>query len=1287
MKARISLLIIVVLSITLALSWTYSSSFAKSQQNTLTETQSLQAIPDYMDVLEATDNPILENEQTILIWPKSLPEVLSESPEWELWLDISHETPYVIRDNLLISVQAIAAQLPELTIETDEPNSEIIAVTGNRGYLENMLNRLRNHPLFEKVTDDSVKQREIARESWQTSTQQENNNLITYQQDSPTPIINIRNNFVSNVVWGYIAPNNLIQVTLIRENQSVTTETSANDLGLFFAHLPWEIRSNDVVRIEYDSNVEEILIPALKVSVDRTNSIINAIFPLDIYNGEQRASSLRAMEFVVGNQKTNVEMNEANQFSAKFPTNSFTAGTPAFIRYYVAEDLQVYQPLSVDIVNVRRDTSNSLPVNAHMNGISSIVWGAASPEATLVLTLTRSGQFEIMRTISANQGGGFTVSMDQLIKAGDILQIRDETDIKTIEIPELSFQADPVEKIITGIAPSWIQSLIPSSPHSLQILIPGASRQVTTKNSGFFTADFSSAPYLAGLLGSIRYTTPDGDQIYQPMFIADPPTRGDIDDWRADIILGQPDFSTIIFNQTVGNQVFLPEGVLIDPSVHPNRLYVYDSGNSRVLGFSHLGACIGGVKAGEYCTSDYDCPNSSCQIDAEKGADLVIGQPDFNSTACNGDSVYQMYPDVPMGANDKLCGMREEQMSVSEGGSGATMITDQNGNLYVPDFFNNRVLRYDDPFTTDTVADYVWGQDDFQGIHCNQGVGIIGPTNARSLCLAPPPGIGDLRAGVALDSENNLWVADNENNRVLRFPFDPETGVPAKEADLVLGQPDFTTNNGGSASYRMFKPASIAVHKNGDVYVADSLNNRVLIFTPPFSNGMSYSDIIWQTNMIPTGLAIDSRGDVWVNEEGNHRITRYHNCTLDLIIPGVDSLGGLGFDDDGNLFAVASGGIQEVRRFVAPTYSWDASILVDQENSIFNQVGPRGLWDVSGIEIANGQLIAGDGSRILFWNDPENLTNYQEADGFVGVPNFQYQEKWGQRFRSMRANNQGRLWVTHYEGYNGEAQIYQYELPLETLAEPVYSISSPLPLQGGGEFTWTSRGILLSGIAIQPDCDCLWLSDTDYNRVFRIQNASTNPVVDIVLGQIDINGIHCNHGRDPDNNYARALYPTQDSLCHPGAVAFDNDGNLFVSDHNAEIAGNWRLLAWDASSLPDNPPSAVFGIPASRVFGRNGSFTESDCQPREDDPLCGPFEPAFDSQGHMAIGFNSYIGPRFPVIYKDIYVNPLPIGVLGDLHSWPVAMRFDEYDNLYVVDSNRSRILIYKTGELHPGKK
>ena len=61
--------------------------------------------------------------------------------------------------------------------------------------------------------------------------------------------------------------------------------------------------------------------------------------------------------------------------------------------------------------------------------------------------------------------------------------------------------------------------------------------------------------------------------------------------------------------------------------------------------------------------------------------------------------------------------------------------------------------------------------------------------------LSFSPGGTVLRAGIALDPQGNLWVADAGNNRVLRFPASQlAAGTIEPAADLVLGQPDFVSN-------------------------------------------------------------------------------------------------------------------------------------------------------------------------------------------------------------------------------------------------------------------------------------------------------------------------------------------------------------------------------------------------------------------------------------------------------------------------------------------------------------
>jgi hypothetical protein len=155
--------------------------------------------------------------------------------------------------------------------------------------------------------------------------------------------------------------------------------------------------------------------------------------------------------------------------------------------------------------------------------------------------------------------------------------------------------------------------------------------------------------------------------------------------------------------------------------VRPNRVYLYDGGNNRVLGMSHLGTCGGGTNAGGNCTADSDCPGSTCTIQEGLGADLVLGQPSFTSSACNGDNGYQRYPTRAPASASSLCSTPEIQVNMEERGGWANLALDSAGNLYVPDFDNHRVLRYNSPFTSNGVADYVWGQANFTDNTCNRG--------------------------------------------------------------------------------------------------------------------------------------------------------------------------------------------------------------------------------------------------------------------------------------------------------------------------------------------------------------------------------------------------------------------------------------------------------------------------------------------------------------------------------------------------------------------------------------
>lgn len=156
-------------------------------------------------------------------------------------------------------------------------------------------------------------------------------------------------------------------------------------------------------------------------------------------------------------------------------------------------------------------------------------------------------------------------------------------------------------------------------------------------------------------------------------------------------------------------------------------------------------------------------------------------------------------------------------------GSGSVptgVVVDSTGRMYVADGGRNRVAVYDNPLTSPT-PDRVFGQPNLGTGSCN-----FGGIDAGSLC-GPQ--------GVALGPAGSLFVSDSLNHRVLQYN-DPNgsCGSCDVNADTIFGQfgnpSALTCNNGGRSADSLCAPWGVAVGTNGDTWIADTNNNRVLGF-------------------------------------------------------------------------------------------------------------------------------------------------------------------------------------------------------------------------------------------------------------------------------------------------------------------------------------------------------------------------------------------------------------------------------------------------------------------------
>ena len=195
---------------------------------------------------------------------------------------------------------------------------------------------------------------------------------------------------------------------------------------------------------------------------------------------------------------------------------------------------------------------------------------------------------------------------------------------------------------------------------------------------------------------------------------------------------------------------------------------------------------------------------------------------------------------------------------------------DKSGNMWVADTNNNRIVEYDSPITSGESASIVIGSPSF-----NKGVY---PTSSGS--LAAP-------YGIAFDRSGNLWAVDYYDNRILEYVPPFKDGM---SATLVLGQYGFTDNSDGTSPGSFNLPSSIAFDSSGNLWVTDSLNNRVMKFLYPFSNHQSASLVIGQRNFTtnqpgitndtlntPYGIAFDASGNLWITDGNNARVLGYYS--------------------------------------------------------------------------------------------------------------------------------------------------------------------------------------------------------------------------------------------------------------------------------------------------------------------------------------------------------------------------------------------------------------------------
>ncbi|HEY3129906.1 MAG TPA: IPT/TIG domain-containing protein [Acidobacteriota bacterium] len=210
---------------------------------------------------------------------------------------------------------------------------------------------------------------------------------------------------------------------------------------------------------------------------------------------------------------------------------------------------------------------------------------------------------------------------------------------------------------------------------------------------------------------------------------------------------------------------------------------------------------------------------------------------------------------------------------------------DGRGNLFITDSFNNRIRKIaSSTGIITTVAGN--GLPNFSGDN--------GPAVASG--LSGP-------SALAFDTAGNLFVADTGNSRIRRI--DAATEIISTVAGS--GQPGFSGDNGPATAASLNLPYGIAVDTAGNIFIADSFNNRIRkvdagsgIITTVAGNGTAgfsgdggFATIASLSS--PYGIAIDKAGNLFIADSGNHRLRKVIAGTgIVITVAGNGAGGGLG---------------------------------------------------------------------------------------------------------------------------------------------------------------------------------------------------------------------------------------------------------------------------------------------------------------------------------------------------------------------------------------------------------
>jgi len=461
------------------------------------------------------------------------------------------------------------------------------------------------------------------------------------------------------------------------------------------------------------------------------------------------------------------------------------------------------------------------------------------------------------------------------------------------------------------------------------------------------------------------------------------------------------------------------------------------------------------------------------------------------------------------------------------------IVTDSSGNIYVSDLENDRIQKFDSSGSFIST----WGSS-------GNGDGEFGQIS-----------------GIAEDSDGNIYVSDLENNKIQKFDSDGnfidswgEYGAGNGDFDqprniFISGEnvyvADYANNrvqkfdlegsyissigSAGSGDGEFFGPTWICVDAEGNLYVSNDTDVRI----QKFDSSGNFVDS-WNSGSSPRGIAVDSDSNIYVTDSQDLIIRKYESNGD--FLENWKTWGGengqfngpigVETDSENNIFVVDSGN-NRIQKF-------------DSDGNFVSKFGTEGTedgqfrhpWDI---------IIDGDDNLYVFDTNNSRIQKFDSDGNFLA--------KWGSA-GSGDGQFEGAVYGMDL-GFDGN--IYVGDAPNSRIQifDCDGNFISKIEFEDGSEEGQISG---IGGIAVDPVGN-IYVSDIDNARVQKFDQEGNFLLKWGVIGSGDG---QFGQPRDIYVDNDGYVYVTDDDLSR--IQVFDQNGNYLTKWGNGEEGGTENYM-------------------------------------------------------------------------------------------------------------------------------